>query len=99
MDGRGVVSYSYSHYATIVASRMSETNDYRPGRRICIMLMSLLGGNEGHGSDNLGPGGPRFKKAFHGLQVEERCMAHQGTDDGQVNSKVGRFMMWMYNSA
>ena len=50
-------------------------------------------------SDNSGPGGPRFQKAFYGLQVEERCMAHQGTDDGQVSSKVGRFVMWMYNSA
>lgn len=35
----------YSHYATIAASRTSETNDCRPGRRICTTRISLLGGN------------------------------------------------------
>lgn len=47
LDRRGDSSYSHSHYATTAASLTSGTSGYRPGRRICIMRISLLGGDEG----------------------------------------------------
>ena len=53
IDGRVVGSWGHSHYAATAALHMSETNDCRPGRRICIMPISLRGGDKARGKETI----------------------------------------------